>query len=213
LACGVLCYVCVCVCSPAAVLLVGRLGRLGLCSAISVWRRRPCSPMRLPHCSKRLPSAGDVRCLEEARALMAATGADGVMSAEPLLMNPMLFDAVQQPHDVSGVCQGGAGGGDPGGGGMQECSAGVRSRGRAYGRGGWCGLGGPERNWQCGLIEKHVDGVISTEPLMMNSMMFDAMQQPHDVSGMDQGWRVWVEGLTTSTGRVWVARQHFAGWN
>lgn len=47
-------------------------------------------------------SAGDVRCLDEARALMAATGADGVMSAEPLLMNPMLFDAVQQPHDVSG---------------------------------------------------------------------------------------------------------------
>jgi hypothetical protein len=33
---------------------------------------------------------------------MAATGADGVMSAEPLLMNPMLFDP-QQPHDVSSL--------------------------------------------------------------------------------------------------------------
>lgn len=43
---------------------------------------------------------GDVRCLEEARALMAATGADGVMSAEPLLMNPMLFDPQQQPQNV-----------------------------------------------------------------------------------------------------------------
>jgi hypothetical protein len=35
---------------------------------------------------------------------MAATGADGVMSAEPLLLNPMLFDP-QQPHDVS-LCLG-----------------------------------------------------------------------------------------------------------
>lgn len=91
---------------PAALLLVGRLGHLGLFSAMAVWRRHPCSPMHLPHCRMRLPSAGDVRCLEEARALMAATGADGVMSAEPLLMNPMLFDAVQQPHDVSGMGQG-----------------------------------------------------------------------------------------------------------
>jgi hypothetical protein len=30
-------------------------------------------------------------------------GADGVMSAEPLLMNPMLFDAAMQPQDVSCV--------------------------------------------------------------------------------------------------------------
>lgn len=42
---------------------------------------------------------GDVRCLAEAAALMESTGADGVMSAEPLLMNPMLFDAAMQPQD------------------------------------------------------------------------------------------------------------------
>jgi len=46
------------------------------------------------------PLAGDVRCVSDARALMAATGADGVMSAEPLLFNPIMFDP-QQPHDVS----------------------------------------------------------------------------------------------------------------
>jgi tRNA-dihydrouridine synthase len=34
---------------------------------------------------------GDVRCLADARALMAATGAAGVLSAEPLLHNPALF--------------------------------------------------------------------------------------------------------------------------
>lgn len=45
--------------------------------------------------------AGDVRCLADAQALMDATGADGVMSAEPLLMNPMLFDQQNQPQDVS----------------------------------------------------------------------------------------------------------------
>jgi tRNA-dihydrouridine synthase len=39
---------------------------------------------------------GDVRCLAEARALMEATGAAGVMSAEPLLINPALFNT----HEV-----------------------------------------------------------------------------------------------------------------
>jgi tRNA-dihydrouridine synthase 1 len=34
---------------------------------------------------------GDIRSLEEARACLAATGADGVLSAEPLLENPSLF--------------------------------------------------------------------------------------------------------------------------
>jgi hypothetical protein len=35
---------------------------------------------------------------------MDATGADGVMSAEPLLFNPMLFDPRNQPLDVSDSC-------------------------------------------------------------------------------------------------------------
>lgn len=36
---------------------------------------------------------------------MAATGADGVMSAEPLLNNPMLFDPSQPPEvSSSRVC-------------------------------------------------------------------------------------------------------------
>lgn len=34
---------------------------------------------------------GDIRSLEEAKACLAATGADGVLSAEPLLENPCLF--------------------------------------------------------------------------------------------------------------------------
>lgn len=50
-------------------------------------------------------STGDVRCLADAEALMAATGADGVMSAEPLLNNPMLFDPSQPPEvSSSRVC-------------------------------------------------------------------------------------------------------------
>ena len=39
---------------------------------------------------------GDVRCLDDARALMAHTGADGVLSAEPLLYYPALFDPAMQ---------------------------------------------------------------------------------------------------------------------
>lgn len=54
--------------------------------------------------SLRIPvlANGDVRCLAEGRALMAATGAVGVMSAEPLLLNPALF-ATEQVGMVGGV--------------------------------------------------------------------------------------------------------------
>lgn len=34
---------------------------------------------------------GNVRTLEDAQRLMAETGADGVLSADPLLVNPALF--------------------------------------------------------------------------------------------------------------------------
>ena len=34
---------------------------------------------------------GDIRSLAEAHACLEATGADGVLSAEPLLSNPALF--------------------------------------------------------------------------------------------------------------------------
>lgn len=42
---------------------------------------------------------GDVRDLNEAHACMRATGCVGVLSAEPLLRNPALFDA-SAPHDA-----------------------------------------------------------------------------------------------------------------
>lgn len=41
---------------------------------------------------------GDVRTLADARALMKHTGADGVMSAEPLLMDPALFSHQKNPE-------------------------------------------------------------------------------------------------------------------
>ena len=40
---------------------------------------------------------GGVLNLEDAHALMAYTGADGVLSAEPLLKNPALFAYVTRP--------------------------------------------------------------------------------------------------------------------
>ena len=43
---------------------------------------------------------GDVRDLNEAHACMQATGCVGVLSAEPLLRNPALFDA-NAPHDAT----------------------------------------------------------------------------------------------------------------
>ncbi len=45
---------------------------------------------------------GDVRCLADAERLMSHTGADGVMSADPLLYYPALFDpALQDPLYVA----------------------------------------------------------------------------------------------------------------
>ena len=37
---------------------------------------------------------GNVLCLEDALRLMEETGADGVLSADPLLVNPALFSYV-----------------------------------------------------------------------------------------------------------------------
>ncbi|KAF8065442.1 HAP2 [Scenedesmus sp. PABB004] len=41
---------------------------------------------------------GDVRCRADADALLAATGAEGVLSAEPLLMDPALFSPERPPQ-------------------------------------------------------------------------------------------------------------------
>ncbi|KAI8471105.1 MAG: dihydrouridine synthase-domain-containing protein [Monoraphidium minutum] len=48
---------------------------------------------------------GDVRCLDDARRLMAHTGADGVMSAEPLLYYPALFDPQLQVPIMKGAAE------------------------------------------------------------------------------------------------------------
>lgn len=48
---------------------------------------------------------GDVRCRPDAKALMSYTGADGVLSAEPLLRNPALFQSdapVDAMHPTNG---------------------------------------------------------------------------------------------------------------
>ncbi|GBF92704.1 tRNA-dihydrouridine(16 17) synthase [NAD(P)(+)]-like [Raphidocelis subcapitata] len=57
---------------------------------------------------------GDVRCLADAERLIEATRADGVMSADPLLHYPALFDPAMQAPLFAPPADGGAAGGEGG---------------------------------------------------------------------------------------------------
>lgn len=48
---------------------------------------------------------GGVRCLADAQALLTASGAEGVLSAEPLLHDPVLFSSQRLPT-VMPACRG-----------------------------------------------------------------------------------------------------------